>query len=201
MGVCSSKAQVSAALSISECEIGVDPGMPVRTLAEIGGILALLTLLHFVADWVFQSHAEAMAKPTNHKVRAKHCLIYTAICCAALALCGSGLPVLAWSAVLLFTSHFLEDTYLPVLVWARYIRKPPEMAGVKLTIRDFQKFAETVLGKILLIAIDQIVHVLFLLPIASMVVQPQRTAVFGLFGIGMTLVLAALCQLGRRVLT
>ena len=44
----------------------------------LAGFLAILTFIHFVVDWIFQSHAEAMVKHNNPKVRAKHCAIYTA---------------------------------------------------------------------------------------------------------------------------
>lgn len=46
-------------------------------LALAGGLFSILGFIHFVTDWVFQSHAEAMVKHANAKVRAKHCAIYT----------------------------------------------------------------------------------------------------------------------------
>jgi hypothetical protein len=133
------------------------------TIAMVGGMFALLTFLHFVADWVFQSHAEAMAKTSNSAVRAAHCTIYTMICCFAIAL-TTQVSILRLGAIgaLLFLSHFFEDTYLPVFVWARYIRKPLEME-VRASLEEFKTFASTSLGKILIIAIDQIVHILFLI--------------------------------------
>lgn len=147
--------------------------MTVDLLAKVGGIFALLTFLHFVADWVFQSHAEAMAKPSNHWVRARHCLVYTAICCGVIWLLFHPLPRdLGATAVILFVSHFAEDTYLPVYVWARFIRRPPEMANAP-HLEGFKEFASTALGKILLIAIDQIVHITFLVPIAFLIVRPD----------------------------
>lgn len=37
----------------------------ITELGAIGGIFALLTFVHFAIDWIFQSHAEAMAKPAQ----------------------------------------------------------------------------------------------------------------------------------------
>jgi len=168
--------------------------MSIDVVAKIGGIFALLVLIHFVADWVFQSHAEAMAKPKNHWVRARHCLIYTVICCASLMLVNPAWYVIGMSAVILWLSHFMEDTYIPVFVWAKYIRKPGPMNN----LTDFVVFAESTLGKILLIAIDQIVHLVFMLPVAIMVVSPQAFPVcslvsfLGLGGLG------ALCVVGAK---
>lgn len=165
-------------------------------IAHVGGVFALLTLVHFVADWVFQSHAEAMAKPTHHKVRAKHCLIYTALCLVAIwASMEASWPKLLAIAALLFFSHFFEDTYLPVYVWARYIRKPLEMEA-RATMVEFAAFASTALGKILLIAIDQIVHILFLVPVAVILVVPEYWGLAALAGSASLLGLGALCVFG-----
>lgn len=172
--------------------------MPIQVLAQIGGIFALLVLLHFVADWVFQSHAEAMAKPTNPRVRARHCFVYTAICCGTIyAVAQPPWQVIAWSAPILFLSHFAEDTYTPVYLWARYIRKPPEMSSAA-GRKEFLEFASTVLGKILLITIDQIVHILFLLPTAAMLVLPESTKVIGLAGMVYTTVIWNISLIGSE---
>ncbi len=167
--------------------------------AQIGGIFALLVLVHFVADWVFQSHTEAMTKPTNHWVRAKHCLVYTAICCTVIAALGwPGWEVLAWSAGILFFSHFAEDTYLPVYLWARYIRKPPEMVSARPGRKEFVEFANSPLGKILLITIDQIIHILFLVFVAAMVVVPADATFYGVVGAVWTITLMNLSWIGSN---
>jgi len=153
--------------------------MDIELTARVGGIFALLVLVHFIADWVFQSHAEAMAKPRDWKVRAKHCLIYTVLCCAIIYPFRGDWLILAVSAVLLFFSHFLEDTYIPVFIWARLIRKPGPMDNLD----DFVTFAETSLGKILLIVIDQLVHLVFLLPVAVMIVCPHTIYLCGWIGL------------------
>jgi hypothetical protein len=149
-------------------------------VALAGGLFAVFTFIHFFVDWILQTHAEAMAKHNNWKVRARHCLIYTL----------GFIPILyvlefsAWKWIVavnvLFWSHFVEDTYLPVYLWAKYVRRPPEMIepwketftqvdgsiAVKVHPPDpkkgFIEFIQTPLGKILMIAVDQIIHLAFL---------------------------------------
>ena len=173
--------------------------LSVEVTAKVGGLFALLTLLHFVADWVFQSHAEAMAKTRDSLVRAKHCLIYTAILTVAIwAALAPSRGVLAVTAFTLWFSHLIEDTYLPVYVWGKYIRKPLELQEGQDPLLGFQAFASTALGKILLITLDQLVHLIFLLPICVMLVCPQTfylassVAFFGVAG------LVAVAYVGKK---
>jgi uncharacterized protein DUF3307 len=158
-------------------------------IALIGGVFAVLAYIHFLTDFIFQSHAEAMVKHNNPRIRAKHCLIYTAGFVPILAtFCWCGAMSSAEffvSLAILFFSHFFEDTYIPVFLWAKYLRKPPQMTqpikqvGVDgyITIlppdakEGFKQFVETALGKILLISVDQIIHLAFLFPIAWMVIR------------------------------
>jgi hypothetical protein len=155
-------------------------------IALMGGLLSILVFIHFFVDWIFQSHAEAMAKHNNPKIRAKHCAIYTAGFIPLFLFCD--FSWLEWLVALniLFWSHFGEDTYVPVYLWAKYIRKPPEMCTPSKTVstidgyiyiaapdpkKGFVEFIGTPMGKILMIAIDQIIHIAFLLPIAWMILQ------------------------------
>lgn len=131
----------------------------------IGSFFALLTFIHFFSDWIFQTHSEAMIKHNNWKIRAKHCLIYTFIFIPFLYSFKLNLLEMFVSANLLFWSHFYFDTYRSVFLWAKYIRKPPEM-NQEDKKAGFVNFVSTPLGKILMIAIDQISHIAFLLPIA-----------------------------------
>lgn len=149
-------------------------------LSLAGGLFAIFVFVHFFVDFGLQTHAEAMAKHNNAKVRARHCAIYTVGFIPLMYILHFtplkyliGLNVLFWS-------HFIEDTYLPVLLWAKYIRKPPEMVepwketylrvdgSYAIRVhppdpkRGFLEFVNTTLGKILMIAIDQIIHLAFL---------------------------------------
>lgn len=137
------------------------------TFVYTGGIFALLTFVHFFSDWIFQTHSEAMVKHNNWKIRAKHCLIYTAFFLPFLYSFKFSLLEMFVSVNLLFWSHFYFDTYHSVFLWAKHIRKPPEMDSGDPKV-GFVSFVSTPLGKILMIAIDQISHISFLIPIAYM---------------------------------
>lgn len=188
--------------------------MPIETAGLIGGLFALLAIAHFASDFIFQSHAEAMAKPTNTKVRAKHCLVYSGLLTVLIFAIFDSRPW--WETgmyfTILFTSHFIEDTYLPVYLWAKYIRKAPEFeipvdephaAQPTPDMARFLAFASTPLGKILLISIDQIIHLGFLLPIAAMIFYSgSPETVLNIFGVTMVLIvlLEILSRYGKRQL-
>lgn len=154
----------------------------VNKVAMAGGLFACYAFIHFFVDWIFQSHSEAMVKHNNPKVRAKHCLIYTIGFMPLFFILDFQLWQWLVGINILFWSHFIEDTYMPVFLWAKYIRKPPEMTElvkkveldgyVSLSIPDdkvgFQNFINTTLGKILMIAIDQLIHLTFLIPLVFM---------------------------------
>lgn len=157
---------------------------PVIKVAIMGGLIAVLALIHNIVDVIFQNHAEAMVKHNNAKVRAKHCLIYTAGFVPFMWYCHFTFWEWMIGLNILFWSHFFEDTYYPVYLWAKYIRKPPEMTepwketytrvdgstAVKVhppdPKRGFVEWIQTTLGKMLMIWVDQIVHWSFLVPIA-----------------------------------
>lgn len=148
----------------------------VHRIALAGGLFAIFTFVHFFVDWIFQTHAEAMAKHNNAKVRARHCLIYTIGFVPLMLL----LKFTMWEFVIginiLFWSHFYLDTYHAVFIWAKYIRRPPEMIAPSKIVgadgyiavlppdpyKGFVQFVQTPLGKILMITIDQISHIAFL---------------------------------------
>lgn len=166
----------------------------VTRIALSGGLFAVFAFVHFFVDWIFQSHAEAMVKHNNPWIRAKHCLIYTLGFVPLLWALGFS----AWEWVIglniLFWSHFCEDTYIPVYLWAKYIRRPPEMTEPRKgemylqqqndgsfkphqdilppdPKKGFGEFVQTPIGKILMIAIDQIIHLAFLFPLVWMVMS------------------------------
>lgn len=153
-------------------------------LAKAGGLFVVFASVHFVVDFVFQSHAEAMAKHRDGWVRARHCAVYTMGFAPLLCLLmwDSSWKLIV-SMNVLFWSHFVEDTYAPVLWWVKYVRRPPELNPTPLfeetTERGvlenrertdeerFRRFVSTPLGAILMVSIDQIVHLLFLwVPVA-----------------------------------
>jgi len=116
-------------------------------LALLGGVFVLLAFWHFPADWLFQSQKEALAKAKDHLVRARHCTVYTLLFVPLLLLLrvrihgdifGNGDDielVLGWQfwtcLAILWVSHFIIDTYWPVMMWAKYLRRAPEFKRVK----------------------------------------------------------------------
>ena len=142
------------------------------TLARAGGVFAYLAFCHFAADWIFQTHAEAMVKHTNRLVRFAHCAIYTGLMTLAMGFAGLSGAGLAASAAVLFASHFVEDTYLPVYWWARYVRRVPVVR--ERGVEGFREFVETTLGKILMIAVDQIAHLAVLWLPAVLIIRGDR---------------------------
>jgi hypothetical protein len=154
-----------------------------------GGLFAVLSFIHYGTDFVFQSHTEAMVKHNNAKIRAKHCLIYTLGFVPILLFVYSVGALLMWEVVIcllvLFFSHFYLDTYHGVYLWAKYLRRPPEMTqprqkagadGYILVLppdakAGFVEFVQTTLGKILMISIDQLSHLTFLWMIVWLVMR------------------------------
>lgn len=144
--------------------------MTVAELGTAGGLFAVLTFNHFLVDWVFQTHDEAMNKSTSWVWRAQHCFLYTAGFLPVLWLLGLSPIRLVLGCLILFWSHFLEDTYIPVYLWAKYIRRMPELRhGSEVAFKDLFK---TPLGLVLFITIDQIIHLCFLWAIVALVMYP-----------------------------
>ena len=129
----------------------------VERIALAGGLFVVLAFAHFFVDWIFQSHKEAMAKSTNWKVRAVHCTVYTFGMFLPLMLMGLGPLFLFISLGVLWLSHFFIDTYVPVFLWAKYVRKMPGLS--KETAKEI--FSQP-LNLILAIVVDQLFHLTFL---------------------------------------
>lgn len=100
----------------------------VNKIAMAGGLFAVMAFVHFFVDWIFQSHAEAMVKHNNPRVRAKHCLIYTLGFVPLMCLLNYSFWEWLIALNILFWSHFYLDTYHGVFLWAKYIRRPPQMS-------------------------------------------------------------------------
>lgn len=153
----------------------------INVIATGGGLFAVFCFIHFFVDWIFQSHAEAMVKHNNWKIRAKHCIIYSLGFIPIMFVLDFSISKLLLAINILFWSHFYLDTYHGVYLWAKYIRKPPEMTecwkeayiredgltAFKIHAPDpkhgFIEFIQTTLGKILMIVIDQISHLIFII--------------------------------------
>lgn len=138
-------------------------------VAKIGGMLTALVFLHFAVDWLFQSDKEAVAKSKNWGIRLKHCLIYSTPFMLLMIVVGCRPATVVWGTAILWSSHFIGDTYAPVYLWARWIRRPPCMK--KDPAKGFVEFVTTPLGKIVVIGVDQIVHTSFLVLVAWLMIR------------------------------
>ena len=156
--------------------------MSITTLSLSGGIFFIFTFVHFIVDWLFQSHESAMNKCCNSKIRSKHCLLYSFGFIPLMLLFNFSAIEFIIGFLTLFISHFIIDSYVPIYLWARYIRKPQQMNNNNnrcYGVRDMEKtngyymsnffdFAQTNLGLILCIVVDQIFHIVFLIPLVWM---------------------------------
>lgn len=154
-------------------------------LAHMGGLFFLLTFWHFVVDWGCQTHAQGYGKavrrevmvsvspPVVHKERGygkltAHCLIYTLGMAPILVLLLPHWQEFAVAALLLFVSHMVGDTYLPVYLWFRYVRRPPLPCRTeKWSFAVAESMIKNNPGNLLLVTvIDQLYHLAFLAPVA-----------------------------------
>lgn len=86
---------------------------------------------------------------------------------------------------MLFLSHYVIDSYVPALLWAKYLRCAPQFEGARTRkvmkpwadkevdcityatdVDAFKAFASTPLGLVMMITVDQLFHIAFLLPVA-----------------------------------
>lgn len=146
--------------------------------ATAGGIFVILAFVHFFADWIFQSHEQAIKKHEDFSVRGRHCLYYTVPFIFVILPLGVNGWLLLLSILTLFLSHFIIDTYVPVFLWAKYIRKTPTISNALPEPGDWgickntsakkefaNLFKNSPVHAILFITVDQILHLLFLWPV------------------------------------
>lgn len=118
--------------------------------AALGGLFALMTLAHFVFDWLPQPESWAMVKHRDAGVRWLHSLFYALPMAVVIDLLTHSTNAILLAFVVLAVSHFLEDTYWFPVWWLKNVRraKGPMTEGLNL---------------VLLIVVDQLVHLATLL--------------------------------------
>ena len=160
--------------------------MNIQNLSQVGGVFAVLVFWHFLADWTFQTHKEALAKAKNFWVRTRHCAVYAVMFWFLFLAVGFHGPRAGIATMILFMSHFVIDTYVPVMLWAKYLRRAPQFSEtvfipgtwqdkrIETRLRTdeeaFKAFASTPLGLVLMITMDQLFHIAFLLPVAWLMI-------------------------------
>ena len=147
-------------------------------LARLGGLMFLLTLTHFVADWLPQPEAMAVVKHQRPGMRALHCAIYLAF---FMPIILTFFPRGDWRGVaiggILWGSHFILDSYIPVALWVKYVRRPKIW---EINVRDqvaskhylsIEEWIKTPAGFVIFVTVDQIFHILCLLPVAFLMMK------------------------------
>jgi hypothetical protein len=140
-------------------------------VAKAGGLFAFLTFFHFVFDWLPQSNFMATSKSSDRVLRMVHCGLYTIMMSLPIKF---GLGLQGWRCVValltLHVSHYLIDSYWPILWWAKSIRKFPVFKEVgpdksihfRTDRSAFWTLYSSPTGAILCITVDQLFHLTFL---------------------------------------
>lgn len=134
------------------------------TISLFGSVMFILTIFHFVFDWMFQTDDLATAKLENAYARLKHSGLYSfqmlIIIISIYVLLnynGELVYINAYHIYMLFIwlimTHFLLDDKRFVIWWLEKIKKIKNPEGHPL----FTMFV---------IVIDQILHILCLIPVA-----------------------------------
>lgn len=126
--------------------------LDINLLSAIGGMTFFLVILHCIGDWLLQSEFVALNKTHNFMVRFLHVFLYTFVFSFFLEW-----PYLLWIGV----SHFIIDSYKPLY----YFRKLMGDSSAE-DIESFKESFKTVRGFVVYVNMDQILHLLTLVPVA-----------------------------------
>lgn len=138
-------------------------------MSTAGGIFVLLAFIHLLADLMLQTETMAKRKADESSwLLIIHSAVYAVVFIPFLALAFDGSVHLTATCVLtLMMSHGAIDTYTPIWVWARLVRKPQEMKEDP--IGGFTLWSSKPYGMLLTHIIDQFMHGCFLVPVAVMI--------------------------------
>lgn len=164
-------------------------------IQETGGIFAILMFVHLLADWMTQTDSMARRKTEESPwMLAVHSAAYAAAYIPILSLLFDQTSMIVSVVLTLFMSHGAIDTYAPVWLWARFIRRPPEMK--ESPYAGFVTWRLKPRGMVLIFGVDHLMHAAFLVPIAAKAVMAdkgsQYARVVGLSTFGLAVGLAIL---------
>jgi hypothetical protein len=164
-------------------------------IQETGGIFAILAFVHLFADLMTQTDFIARRKTEESSwMLIVHSATYAATYIPILFLLFDQTSMVVSVTLVLFMSHGAIDTYAPIWLWARFIRRPPEMkidpsAG-------FVLWRSKPHSIVLIFFVDHFMHTMFLIPIAAKAVMADRgdqyARTVGLSTLGAAIGLAAL---------
>ena len=153
-------------------------------IALAGGLYVPLVFMHFLADWLTQTEKMAEEKSKKPNVLILHCFMYTAMFWPIFYLYDLALWERCITVIVLFVSHLVGDTYLPVFWWAKYIRRmttmrAPQKDGSFLGIRvqhpeDIFPNGDLITTPLLfrpslVLVIDQLWHLAFLWVVPALI--------------------------------
>ena len=125
--------------------------------------------VHFIVDFLFQTHETAVNKKQNNSVLFRHCSWYAVwvslAFSAALFKFGNLYYTVGVAAVFgaLLISHYYIDNGFLMILWAKYIHKNPRFEGVKSMDEGnkalFEDCLENPFRPTIYIAVDQIMHI------------------------------------------
>ena len=165
-------------------------------IAETGGTLIVLMFVHFFADLMMQTDAMARRKADESPwFLIIHSAVYAVAFIPVLMYAFKcAMPLVASSFLALMMSHGAIDTYTPIWLWARFLRRPQEMKNDP--TGGFTTWSSKAYGLILTTSVDQFMHMCFLVPVAAMIVTAadNRPAarIIGLVTLGTSIGLTAL---------
>jgi hypothetical protein len=136
-------------------------------LALVGGYWFLFTMAHFFADVGVQDHETAVNKAYNPLTRFFHCAIYTMLMTLMMTTLNLTWGEILVSCLVLFSTHYIGDSYLIVSWWFKHYRDPPWAKGVspKEMPEAFRRQPITTtlhIEIILFVLVDQLWHILWL---------------------------------------
>lgn len=129
---------------------------------EVGSLFSIMTLFHFIWDWLPQSEFTAVNKHKNAWIRHVHCSWYSLLMMVTFGFFVRDLNVV--QLLILFTflyiTHFAEDTYWLPLMWLKHVRKATNGMGWCNTPNEVIRHTSVV--TILMITVDQVIHLVCL---------------------------------------
>ena len=135
-----------------------------ETAVQAGGMLTALWVCHLIGDWMLQTHDVASKKASDHRIRAWHCAVYCVPIGILLYLISPFAGFLV-SLIWIFATHFVIDTYVPLFHFRRLMGDPDAK-----DLESYKASFGTPRGFYVLVTLDQIFHLLTLVPVAVLLV-------------------------------
>lgn len=132
--------------------------------------LVWLVVLHFIGDWLLQTNYWALNKTSNFKIRLLHCTVWATPFLILFFFLGLPIGLSIGMFIWLLVSHERIDTYKP-LMWYRANISGDE--GAK-SVETFKKEFETPRGFVVNVTLDQIFHLLTLIPCAILMAMKLK---------------------------